>query len=65
MVHGENAYDRLNQIDECDELEEMKLEDKKCELSILEDKIIWDKSTPEIINNAKESFLQGLRPGVH
>jgi len=53
MVHGENAYDRLNQIDECDELEEMKLEDKKCELSILEDKIIWDKSTLEIINNAK------------
>ena len=57
MVHDENAYDRLNEIDESDELEEMKLEDKICELNILGDKIIWDKSTPEIINNAKASFL--------
>ena len=57
MVHDENAYDRLNDIDESDELEEMKLEDKICELNILGDKIIWDKSTPEIIYNAKASFL--------
>ena len=57
MVGGENLHvPRLNEIS--DELEEMKLEDKECELKILEDKIIWNKSTPEIISNAKESFLQ-------
>ena len=65
MAHGENAYDQLNEIEEYDELEVMKLEDKLCELNILEDKIIWDKSTPEIINNAKASFLIGLRLCVH
>ena len=65
MVHGENAYDRLNEIEEYDELEVMKLEDKLCELKILEDKIIWDKSTPEIIDNAKASFELGLRQGFH
>jgi len=52
MVGGEDLYaPRLNEIS--DELEEMKLEDKECELKILEDKIIWNKSTPEIISNAK------------
>ena len=61
MVGGENLYaPRLNEIS--DELEEMKLEDKECELKILEDKIIWNQSTPEIICNAKESFLRVIGP---
>ena len=61
MVGGENLYaPRLKEIS--DELEEMKLEDKECELKILEDKIIWNQSTPEIISNAKESFLHVIGP---
>ena len=39
-----------------DELQKIKVEDKECEMKILEDKIIWNETTPDIINNAKESF---------
>lgn len=40
-------------MEETDELEYMKLEDKECELKILNDKIIWNETTSQIINNAK------------
>ena len=43
-----------------DELKKIKIEDKECERKILEDKIIWNETTPDIINNTKASFSMSV-----
>merc|ERR1712137_269978 len=50
----ESDFDCLTEFNEMtDELKKIKVEDKECEMKILEDKIIWNETTPNIINNAK------------
>merc|ERR1712131_4163 len=50
----ESDFDCLTEFNEMtDELKKIKIEDKECEMKILGDKIIWNETTPDIINNAK------------